>query len=122
MSQDFARGEEYGLPSGQSIARAMGCPVIPAASINPTHDSVFNRGTPLLYYVLAEAQRGRRTLGCVGASIVTQIFLRVLWNTPNSILRRPFTPSPSLIQIDPHKKLFSFGDLLVDTHIAPRLS
>jgi hypothetical protein len=122
MSRDFARGEEYGLPSGQSIARAMGCPVIPASSINPTHDSVFDKGTPLLYYVLAEAQRAHRTLGCVGAGIVTQIFLRVLWNTPNSILRRPFTPSPSLIQIDPHKKLFSFGDLLVDTHVAPRLS
>jgi heme peroxidase len=122
MSRDFARGEEYGLPSGQSIARAMGCQVIPAASINPTHDSVFDKGTPLLYYVLAEAQRAHRTLGCVGAGIVTQIFLRVLWNTPNSILRRPFTPSPSLVKIDPHKKLFSFGDLLVDTHIAPRLS
>ena len=26
------------------------------------------------------------------------------------------------IQIDPHKKLFAFGDLLVDTGIAPRLS
>jgi hypothetical protein len=57
----------------------MGCPVIPAASINPTSDAVFSRGTPLLYYVLAEAQRAHSTLGCVGAGIITQVFLRVLW-------------------------------------------
>jgi hypothetical protein len=122
VSRDFARGEEYGLASGQDIARAMDCHVIPAASINPTRDTVFNTGTPLLYYVLAEAERENRTLGCVGAGIVTQVFLRVLWDTPHSILHNGFTPSPTLIHIDPRKKHFSFGDLLVDTGIAPRLS
>ena len=122
VSRDFARGEEYGLASGQAIAQAMRCPVIPAASINPTSDVVFNRGTPLLYYVLAEAQRAHSTLGCVGAGIITQVFLRVLWDTDNSVLHNGFRPSPSLIQIDPHKRLFSFGDLLVDTKIAPRWS
>ena len=33
----------------------MGCPVIPARTINPTTDAVFDTGTPLPYYVLGEA-------------------------------------------------------------------
>jgi hypothetical protein len=122
VSRDFARGEEDGLASGQAIAQAMGCPVIPAWQLNPTTDAVFNRGTPLLYYVLAEARRAHRTLGCVGAGIVTEVFLRVLWDTDNSILRNGFRPSPSLIHIDSRRQLFSFGDLLIDTKIAPRSS
>jgi len=120
VSRDFARGEEYGLASGQGVARAVGCRVIPARWLNPTHDAVFDTGTPLLYYVLAEAEREHRTLGCTGAAIVTQVFLRVLWDTPGSILHDGFTPDPALIRIDPRKKRFTFGDLLVDTGIAPR--
>jgi hypothetical protein len=48
VSRDFARGNYDGLASGQDIARALSCPVIPAGSINPTSDAVFNVGTPLL--------------------------------------------------------------------------
>jgi hypothetical protein len=122
VSRDFARGNYYGLASGQSIAKALGCPVIPAGTINPTSDAVFNTGTPLLYYVLAEAQRSGRTLGCVGRSIVAQIFLRVLWQTPNSILRSGFRPDPRLVKLAPERPKFSFGDLLVDVGLAPRSS
>jgi hypothetical protein len=122
MSRDFARGDYDGLASGQDIARALGCPVIPAGSINPTSDAVFNIGTPLLYYVLAEAQRSGQTLGCVGASIVAQTFLRVLWDTPGSILHNGFVPDPSLVKLCPERPRFSFGDLLVDTGLAPRTS
>jgi hypothetical protein len=119
LSRDFARGEQYGIASGQNIARALGCPVIPAASINPTSDAVFNQGTPLLYYVLAEAQKANRTLGCVGASIVAQTFLRVMWATPDSILHDGFRPNRALVHITPGK--FTFGDLLIDDGLAPRL-
>jgi hypothetical protein len=65
ISRDFARGKFDGMASGQAIARALGCPVIPAASINPTHDAVFNIGTPLIYNVLAMPSRPTR---CSGAS------------------------------------------------------
>jgi hypothetical protein len=122
ISRDFARGNYDGLASGQAIAGALGCPVIPASSINPTHDAVFNLGTPLLYYVLAEAQRAGQVLGCVGKSIVAQTFLQVLWDTPNSILHTSFTPDPSLVKLAPETPRFSFGDLLVDTGLAPRTS
>jgi hypothetical protein len=122
ISRDFSRGNFDGLASGQAIARELGCPVIPAASINPTSDAVFNTGTPLIYYVLAEAQKAHATLGCVGGSIVAQTFLRVLKDTPNSILNTNFTPDPSLTPLAPETPKFSFGDLLVDTKLAPRTS
>jgi hypothetical protein len=122
ISRDFARGNYDGLASGQAIARALGCTVIPAASINPTDEAVFNTGTPLLYYVLAEAKKANQVLGCVGRSIVAQIFLRVLWDTPSSILHTNFQPDPSLVKLAPETPTFSFGDLLVDTGLAPQSS
>ena len=96
--------------------------MIPAAQINPTHDAVFNQGTPLLYYVLYEAKQAHQVLGCVGKSIVAQTFLRVLWDTPNNILQTQFQPNPSLVKLAPETPKFSFGDLLVDTGLAPRSS
>jgi hypothetical protein len=96
--------------------------VIPAASINPTHDAVFNTGTPLIYYVLADAQKSGQTLGCVGQSIVAQTFIQVLWDTPGSILHTDFHPNSNLVKLAPETPKFSFGDLLVDTGLAPRSS
>jgi hypothetical protein len=122
ISRDFARGNFDGLASGQQIARALGCHAIPAPQINPTNDAVFNTGTPLLYYVLAEAKQASAVLGCVGASIVAQTFIQVLWDTPDSILHMDFTPSPNLTPLAPETPKFSFGDLLVDTGLAPRSS
>ena len=122
ISRDFARGNWDGLASGQAIARALDCPVIPASSVNPTRDRVFNSGTPLLYYVLAEAKVQHRVLGCVGSRIVAQTFLRALWDTPGSILHSHFRPDRRLIRLAPERPAFSFGDLLVDTRLAPRSS
>jgi hypothetical protein len=122
IARDFARGNFDGLASGQAIARELGCPVIPAASINPTADAVFNTGTPLIYYVMAEAKQANAVLGCVGKSIVAQTFIRVLKDTPNSILNTTFSPDPSLVKLAPETPKFSFGDLLVDTGLAPRSS
>jgi len=122
LSRDYARGEEYGLPSGQAVARALSCPIIPARSINPTKDPIFDHATPLLYYVLAEAQQANQTLGCVGRAIVAQTFLRVLADDPASILNTKFRPDPRLIVIDPSRRRFTFGDLLVDVRLAPRSS
>jgi hypothetical protein len=122
ISRDFARGNYDGLASGQAIAQALGCPVIPASTINPTRDAVFNTGTPLIYYVLAEAKKANSVLGCVGKSIVAQTFIQVLWDTPGSILHTSFRPNPALVKLAPEAPKFSFGDLLVDTKLAPRSS
>jgi hypothetical protein len=122
IARDFARGNYDGLASGQAIAKALGCQVLSAPSMNPTKDTVFNSGTPLIYYVLAEAQKARQTLGCVGGSIVAQTFIQVLWDTPGSILHTSFRPDPRLVKLAPETPKFSFGDLLVDTGLAPRTS
>jgi hypothetical protein len=122
ISRDFARGNYDGLASGQAIAQSLGCHVISAPSINPTKDAVFNNGTPLIYYVLGEAKKANQVLGCVGQSIVAQTFLQALWDTPNSILHTHFRPDPSLVKLAPETPTFSFGDLLVDTGLAPRSS
>ena len=122
IARDFARGNYDGLASGQAIGQALGCHVISAPSINPTHDAVFNSGTPLIYCVLAEAEKARQMLGCVGQSIVAQTFIQVLWDTPNSILHTNFRPNPGLVKLAPETPKFSFGDLLVDTGLAPRSS
>lgn len=122
IARDFARGNYDGLASGQAIAQALGCHVISAPSINPTRDAVFNTGTPLIYYVLAEAQKAGQVLGCVGQSIIAQTFIQVLWDTPNSILHTNFRPDPSLVKLAPETPKFSFGDLLVDAGLAPRSS
>jgi hypothetical protein len=122
IARDFARGNYDGLASGQAIAQALGCHVISAPSLNPTKDAVFNTGTPLIYYVLAEADKANQTLGCVGQNIVAQTFIQVLWDTPNSILHTNFRPDPRLVKLAPETPKFSFGDLLVDTRLAPRTS
>lgn len=83
---------------------------------------MFNTGTPLIYYVLAEAKQDNRVLGCVGQSIVAQTFIQVLWDTPGSILHQNFQPNPALVKLAPETPKFSFGDLLVDTGLAPRFS
>jgi hypothetical protein len=119
ISRDFARGNYDGLASGQAIAQALGCHVISAPSINPTKDAVFKTGTPLIYYVLAEANKSGQPLGCVGQNIVAQTFIQVLWDTPNSILHTNFRPDPGLVKLAPEAPKFSFGDLLVDTGLAP---
>jgi hypothetical protein len=46
----------------------------------------------------------------------------VLWDTPNSILHTNFRPDRKLVELAPEKPVFSFGDLLVDTGLAPRSS
>jgi hypothetical protein len=41
---------------------------------------------------------------------------------PSSILHTNFRPDPSLTPLAPETPKFSFGDLLVDTKLAPRSS
>lgn len=118
-SRDLARGQYDGLPSGQAVAAALGCPVIPAASINPTSDAVFNTGTPLEYYVMAEAKQANTVLGCVGSKIITQVFLRALVGTGNTL--QLITPSTSLTPVTA-TGTFNFQDLLVDDQLAPPAS
>jgi len=85
-SRDLYRGHSVALPSGESIARALGLAVCTATDLKIT-DSVWF-GTPLWLYVLAEAevqQNGER-LGEVGGRIVAEVIFALLRHDPTSFL------------------------------------
>jgi hypothetical protein len=121
IARDLARGEYDGLPSGQAVAAALGCPVLPAASINPTPDAVFDQGTPLVFYVMAEAEQAHTVLGCTGSRIVAQEFLRALVG-PMSDTFTEIQPDPALTPVSGTRGQFTFADLLVDDQLVPRFS
>lgn len=121
--RNLIRGEFYSFPSGQDVARALGVTPIPASSINPTTDAVFNTATPLWQYLNAEEEllEGGHRMGPVGSAIVGQTFLRVLASTPDGILQQAgrsdnyklaFRPDPSFSAPcgDPG---FTFADFVV---------
>jgi Animal haem peroxidase len=104
-SRNLLRHITWGIPSGQSIARAMGAPVL-----SGENDSVlkelggfgFNLGesTPLWFYVLREGfvlGNGGRHLGPVGGRIVGEVFIGLLQLDRDSYLNargwRPTLPT-----------------------------
>ena len=116
-ARNLVRGLRMSLPSGQSVARAMGLPVIPDAKLfvgKATQDDTpgnipltqvspaFANNAPLWYYILAEAQQefdGNDStplrLGPVGSRIVGEVFVGLLWGDSHSYLQqdpgwRPF--------------------------------
>jgi hypothetical protein len=107
---------------------------VPELDANPNDPGInFARQTqptvsPALFSLPSEAIAGCPdtadpvVLGCLGKSIVAQTFIQVMWDTPNSILHSSFRPNPSLVKLAPETPRFSFGDLLVDTGLAPRSS
>jgi len=82
--RNLTRGARLGLPSGQSVARAMG--------LEPLSDDelALPQGgpAPLWYYVLREAeiQQSGERLGPVGSRIVAEVFLGLLVADPSSYL------------------------------------
>jgi Animal haem peroxidase len=82
--RNLTRGARLGLPSGQSVARAMG--------LEPLSDDelALPQGgpAPLWYYVLREAeiQQSGERLGRVGSRIVAEVFLGLLVADPSSYL------------------------------------
>ena len=70
--RNLVRGKFYDLPSGESVAKVMGVPVVGSP--------VFPEGTPLWYYVLREAENtsGGAELGPVGGGIVAEVIVDLL--------------------------------------------
>jgi hypothetical protein len=79
-SRNLIRHVNFGLPSGQAIARRMNVPVLTAAQLAELAPHGMSESTPLWYYILKEAEvmeEGRR-LGPVGARIVGEVFIGLL--------------------------------------------
>ncbi len=85
----FLEGKRAGLPSGETVARALGQPeTLPNTS---ALRKLGLRETPLLYYVLAEAehqfqQSNEDRLGPVGGQLLADAVVRLLRADPTSYL------------------------------------
>jgi hypothetical protein len=105
--RNLIRGLRMSLPSGQTVARYMGLPVIPDEKLRvgkATKDDTMKNpplterrpslkdNAPLWYYILAEAQQGFKTdattirLGPVGGRIVAEVFIGLLLGDHRSFL------------------------------------
>jgi hypothetical protein len=84
---DLRRGQDLGLPSGQSMARAMGMRRV----IRPSEaEDGEARETPLWYYILkeAEVEEGGLRLGELGSTIVGEVLVGLMLMDPSSFLSR----------------------------------
>jgi hypothetical protein len=88
--RNLLRQLTWSLPSGQSIAAAMGVTALTAADLADIGSvyAPFASSTPLWYYMLAEAKlaTGGLTLGPVGGRIVAETLIGLLRADPTSYL------------------------------------
>jgi hypothetical protein len=87
-SRDLYRGHSVALPSGDTIARALG---LTPDTADELKTSANWRETPLWLYVLAEAevQNKGEYLGDVGGRIVAEVIFELLRQDPTSFLSEP---------------------------------
>ena len=115
--RNLVRGKFYGLPSGQDVARAMG--ITPVQPKQLDLGAAFRKGTPLWYYILAEAEAatGDQVLGAVGGRIVADVFVKLLEIDPGSILNTSrFKPAPPVAKAPGD---LTVSDLLLFAGVAP---
>jgi len=120
MQRNLLRHMTWSMPSGQSIARAMGVEVLSAEDLNElrTYDMDLERNTPLFYYMLKEAALvpntdiGRNTggfhLGPVGGRIVGEVVIGLLQSDPNSWVAKQPDWTPTLQNPGPGFRMTDF--------------
>lgn len=87
-SRNLMRHVNFGLPSGQAIARVMGVQVLTPAQLADLASTGMDKNTPLWFYILKEAEvleNGLR-LGPVGSRIVGEVFIGLLKADKDSFL------------------------------------
>jgi hypothetical protein len=107
--RDLLRGTATSLPSGESVADAMGIRPLTADQVGPGWPA----GTPLWFYILKEAQACANGdhLGPLGGRIVTEVLLGLLRADPDSCLAADPSWTPTLPSRDAAS--FSLSDLLI---------
>jgi Animal haem peroxidase len=109
---DLFRGRALGLPTGEEVANLIkketGAEIFDSDKINErlpeTLRETFKDKTPLWFYLLAEAElEDSHTLGEVGSRIVAETFLKLLLESPYSILEKELT--------DDEKSLVEYKDV-----------
>lgn len=99
-SRNLMRHVNFGIPSGQAMARVMRAPVLTPAQLAELAPYGMDRNTPLWYYILKEAEvleDGLR-MGPVGSRIVGEVFIGLLKADKESYLAvnknwKPVLPS-----------------------------
>lgn len=121
-SRNLIRHVNFGLPSGQAIARLMGVPVLTPAQLTELQPFGMDRSTPLWFYILKEAEvmeSGLR-MGPVGGRIVGEVFIGLLRADSESFLSaerdwKPVLPSATAGE-------FRVTDLLKFAGVVPPLN
>jgi len=108
MQRNLLRHVTWSMPSGQSIARAIGSDVLTAKDLDElaAYDMQLERNTPLFYYMLKEAALvpdtdiGKNTggfhLGPVGGRVVAEVVIGLLQADPASYLTQEPGWTPTL--------------------------
>ena len=121
-SRNLMRHVNFGIPSGQSIARAIGATALTPAQLADLTPYGMDQSTPLWFYILKEAEimeNGLR-LGPVGSCIVGEVFISLLQADETSYLAidKNWTPAlPSATAGD-----FRITDLLTFAGVVPPLN
>lgn len=120
-SRNLMRHVNFGIPSGQAIARVMGAQVLTPVQLSELAPFSMDRSTPLWYYILKEAEvfeNGLR-LGPVGGRIVGEVFIGLLKADKDSYLVVDKNWKPTL----PSAKSgdFEITDLLKFAGVVPEL-
>ena len=123
MQRNLLRHLTWKLPSGQSIASEIGIPPLESAdlaelgSIYPS----FVSSTPLLYYILKEAEieKDGLRLGRVSGRIVAEVFIGLLQLDPGSYLTVQRDWKPTLPTQGATKESFRMIDLLTFAKVDP---
>ena len=116
--RNLRRGAQLGLPSGQSVANAVGAVALtpeqvatgPSGAVAQAQG--LTRETPLWFYVLKEAEvlHGGQRLGPVGSMIIAETFLGLVYGDRNSFLSQRKNWQPELPSQTPGS--FTMADLL----------
>jgi hypothetical protein len=111
-SRNLMRHVNFGLPSGQAVARLFGTQVLTPTQLADLQPYGMDRSTPLWFYILKEAElmeSGLR-LGPVGGRIVGEVFIALLKADAESYLTAQGNWKPVLPSAVPGE--FRMSDLL----------
>lgn len=120
-SRNLMRHVNFGIPSGQAIARKMRLPVLTPTQLEVLAPYGMEKSTPLWYYILKEAElmeKGLR-LGPVGSRIVGEVFVGLLKADETSYLATRPNWTPVLPSATPGD--FRITDMLTFAGVVPPL-
>lgn len=121
-SRNLMRHVNFGIPSGQAVARVMGVPMLTPAQLKDLQPFGMDRSTPLWFYILKESELkedGLR-LGAVGGRIVGEVFIGLLKADHTSYLAAERNWKPVLPSATPGE--FHVTDLLNFAGVVPPLN